>query len=87
MCLNKLIDKTSNEIKLQIKNVATCKNTSIYIVPFKKVQIFACIILYVLQVVSTIHVNPPQIAFVFLSMNIFKLSFFELRIRNFEKCY
>lgn len=44
MCLNKLIDKTSNEIKLQIKNVATCKNTSIYI-PFKKVQIFACIIL------------------------------------------
>lgn len=43
MCLNKLIDKTSNEIKLQIKNVATCKNTSIYI-PFKKVQIFACII-------------------------------------------
>lgn len=33
MCLNKLIDKTSNEIKLQIKNVATCKNTSIYI-PF-----------------------------------------------------
>lgn len=27
MCLNKLIDKTSNEIKLQIKNVATCKNT------------------------------------------------------------
>lgn len=36
MCLNKLIDKTSNEIKLQIKNVATCKNTSIYI-PFKKV--------------------------------------------------
>lgn len=47
MCLNKLIDKTSNEIKLQIKNVATCKNTSIHI-PFKKVQIFACIILYVL---------------------------------------
>lgn len=44
MCLNKLIDKTSNEIKLQMKNVATCKNTSIYI-PFKKVQIFACIIL------------------------------------------
>lgn len=44
MCLNKLIDKTSNEIKLQIKNVATCKNTSIYI-PFQKVQIFACIIL------------------------------------------
>lgn len=44
MCLNKLIDKTSNEIKLQIKSVATCKNTSIYI-PFKKVQIFACIIL------------------------------------------
>lgn len=47
MCLNKLIDKTSNEIKLQIKNVATCKNTSTHI-PFKKVQIFACIILYVL---------------------------------------
>lgn len=44
MCLNKLNYKTSNEIKLQIKNVATCKNTSIYI-PFKKVQIFACIIL------------------------------------------
>lgn len=44
MCLNKLNDKTSNEIKLQIKNVATCKNTSIYI-PFQKVQIFACIIL------------------------------------------
>lgn len=44
MCLNKLNYKTSNEIKLQIKNVATCKNTSIYI-PFQKVQIFACIIL------------------------------------------
>lgn len=48
MCLNKLNYNTANEIKLQIKNVATCKNTSIYIVPFKKVQIFACIILYVL---------------------------------------
>lgn len=47
MCLNKLNYKTSNEIKLQIKNVATCKNTSTHI-PFKKVQIFACIILYVL---------------------------------------
>lgn len=44
MCLKKLNYNTANEIKLQIKNVATCKNTSIYI-PFKKVQIFACIIL------------------------------------------
>lgn len=49
MCLNKLIYKISNKIKLQIKNIATCTITCIYI-SFKKVQIYACIILFVLLV-------------------------------------